>query len=407
MTPEESTKKLKEFLANQRVSPAIVKYMTDAPGGTEPGIGMEAVSDFASYFTRATFETGCAERIAAQTEDKDNEMAIGRLRTAWRMAVAELEKAEAAVKTGAASTDDWDAPLNEKDEAERKATFDGAYDNLRYDQESQPAATLVGRGYREFTNGKREMSLTPLKKMRSEADYRHYPQHKKEKLAGESGLEITYTDPVPKLPDIDFKTMLQLQAAMKLLTNMWTMTGAGLVDSKTEYDQQLRAFKKVRMCHMTQATSYNDFFMRKGMEHPGPEHKTIAWLIDRDRQTRSKARGLFQQGWPWGEAIIHSRDVLCQVLWTCGAKGITDKQVPVVGDPLFSDQQTMEVDSGAQPLSSKERQRLQQLEAADRQRKQAREQALLGKGKKGKGDKKGSGKGRVKKRGGKKSGFRG
>ena len=58
-------------------------------------------------------------------------------------------------------------------------------------------------------------------------------------------------------------------------------------------------------------------------------------------------------------------------------------------------------------MSSKERQRLQQLEAADRQRKQAREQALLSKGKNGKGDKTGSGKGRVKKRGGKKSGFRG
>ena len=198
--------------------------------------------------------------------------------------------------------------------------------------------------------------------------------------------------------------MMQRQAAMKLLINMWTMTGAGLVDPKTEYDQQLRVFKKLRMCHMAQSTSYNDFFMRKSMKHPGPEFKTISWLTDRDRRTRSKARSLFQQGWPWGEAIIHARDVLCQVLRTCGAKGITDKQIPVVGDPLL-DQQMMEVDSGAQALNSKERQRLQQLEAADRQRKQAREQALLSKGKNGKGDKKGAGKGRVKKRGGRKGGF--
>ena len=104
------------------------------------------------------------------------------------------------------------------------------------------------------------------------------------------------------------------------------------------------------------------------------------------------------------EAGRESRDVLCHVLWTCGAKGITDKQIPVVGDPLL-DQQMMEVDSGAQALNSKERQRLQQLEAADRQRKQAREQALLSKGKNCKGDKKGAGKGRVKKRGGRKGGF--
>ena len=381
VAPEQSVEKLRKFLLNHRVSPAIAKYMMDAP---PDGMGMEAISDFASYFTQSTFEDGCKTRIAENTADKDNAMAVGRLRTAWRMAQGELNKAVTEIQAGKASSEDWDLPLKEEEELQRKDACDKAYDNLQYDAESQPAATLVGRSFREFANPKRELTLMPLKRMRSEAEYRNHPQNKRQKLldAGE-GIELTYNRTTVKFPDLDFQTLLQVTAAMKLMSNMWTMTGAMIVDSKQEYDAEARAYKKVRMIHMSQSMSYSDFFMRKAMEHPGQPDKVIAWLLDRDRQTRAKARQLFLQGWPWGEALLHSRDVLCQVLWTCGAKGIAHMQTAVIGEA--GEDEEMDEAHEQKPLTNRERQRLRQLEAAEQQRKQNRDNAPAPWGKGGAG----------------------
>ena len=190
-------------------------------------------------------------------------------------------------------------------------------------------------------------------------------------MGGGDGLEITYNDPVRRFPDLDFQTLLQVTGAMRLMTNMWTMTGIEEVDSKQEYDQSSSKYKKVRQCLMTQFLSYHDFFFRKAMEHPGPPHKAIAWLVDRDSQTRAKARQLFQQGWPWGEALLHARDVLCHVLWTCGAKDITDEQPPVIGE--LDEDAIMEDQNDTKAVTNRERQRLQQLEAAEAQRQRSRQ----------------------------------
>ena len=171
------------------------------------------------------------------------------------------------------------------------------------------------------------MTLMQLKRMRSEAEFRSHPATKRQRLMGDKDdtFEITARE-VVKMPDLDIQTLLQVNAAMKLMSNVWTMAGAMLVDSKTDFGRASGTYKKVRMIHMSQSISYADFFMRKSMEHPGSEPKVVAWLIDRDRQTRSKARQLFQQGWPWGEALLHSRDVLCQVLWTCSEKDIAGRR---------------------------------------------------------------------------------
>ena len=283
----ESLVTFRKFLKNHRVHDSIVAYMTKP----EPdGPGMEAVSDFASFFTDATFEEGCAVKLAAHTDCKDNDNAIGRLRTAWRMAQAELTKAVTEVQAGKAASSDWDAPLDETEEKKRKTDCDRAYDNLQYDAESQPASTLVGRCYREFTNDKREKSLESLKRMRSEAEFRNQVTNKKQSLLNGEGVELTYTDSVPRFPDIDFVSLLQVTGAMRLMTNMWTMTGVNEVDSKTDFDQATHQYKKVRQCHMSQATSYHDFFFRKAMEHPGPPTRpSPGWWTETARAGRRPA----------------------------------------------------------------------------------------------------------------------
>ena len=73
---------------------------------------------------------------------------------------------------------------------------------------------------------------------------------------------------------------------------------------------------------------------------------------------------------------MQSRDVLCQVLWTCGAKGIADRQVPVIGEP--DDDVVMGGESAGKPLAQRERQRLEQLEAAERQRQRSKQSQAQG-----------------------------
>ena len=59
------------------------------------------------------------------------------------------------------------------------------------------------------------------------------------------------------------------------------------------------------------------------MAHPGPPKDTVAWLLDRDRQTRTKARTLIADGTPWSKALRLSWETHLGVLWTVGGVGVT------------------------------------------------------------------------------------
>ena len=56
--------------------------------------------------------------------------------------------------------------------------------------------------------------------------------------------------------------------------------------------------------------------------HPGPMAETVAWILDRDRQTRTKARTLISNGLPWGRALRLSWEHHVTVLWTIGGVGV-------------------------------------------------------------------------------------
>ena len=314
MASADSKDKLIALLKANRVHDAVTEYMVDT-------IGMESMSDFASFFTEKTYAEGCYSKIVEHTAYKDNDLQVGRVRTAWRLAEAELKKATEAVVKGNVQLNDWDVPLADDQELQRKTDFDAAYPALEFDSESTPAPQLVGRSFREFHDPKRQLTLLALVKMRSVADFQNLPTNVKKNLSED--IEITLLDQ-PRLPDLSFKTVVQLLWAMKIMSNLWIMTGAEKVESKESPG------KRVCQIPMTAATSYADFFMRKAMEHPGPMRLTIRWLIQRDRQTRAKARQLYAAGYPYGEALIRARDIDCQVLWTCGAPGIAGAQVPVV-----------------------------------------------------------------------------
>ena len=68
------------------------------------------------------------------------------------------------------------------------------------------------------------------------------------------------------------------------------------------------------------------------MEHPGPHADKILWLDDRHRMTCNKARTLFQQGWPWGEALIRTIETHCSLDWKITGVGVS-KGLPTIVRP--------------------------------------------------------------------------
>ena len=89
---------LKNFLSKNRVAPPLADFMmADEP----KGLGMEAITDFASAFTHANYADAIGTHIGDKVpECKENVVAVGRVRTAWLRAQRELAKATEAVVAG-------------------------------------------------------------------------------------------------------------------------------------------------------------------------------------------------------------------------------------------------------------------------------------------------------------------
>ena len=328
---EDPKKELIKHLEKYTVPAECIAFITvDTP----ETLGFASISDFASAFTEADYAEGVKAKIAEKVPSaKDDIRAISRLRTAWKMASAELSKAVKRRIEGAPEAD-WDQPLDDTIELQRQQDFQAAYGGLVFDTESTPGSNIIGRMFREFRSQQKQITLTSLHKMRSEADYKQLGTVKRQQLA--DGLALIQ-DGNPTLPDIHFTGMLQLFEALKLLTNGWALTGYGKVESKLEFDQASGKFMQVANCHLTQAIAYFDFVFRKAAEHKGSDDAKIRWLLERDRQTRAKAKNLYSQGWPWGEAICESKDKHCLVLWTLGHQGANGAQ-PLAVLPQMSRQ---------------------------------------------------------------------
>ena len=147
--------------------------MLKAPGGEGGGLGLASVSDFANYFTAHDnrYELEIQDKILDKAEGgkyKEDALVRGRLRTTWKLAKAEFDKALSRVSDDRADTD-WDGPLPPEDEKERADEFAAAYDNFSFSSDQMPMRPLVCRAVREFKSSDRHVSLTDTKRIRSEA----------------------------------------------------------------------------------------------------------------------------------------------------------------------------------------------------------------------------------------------
>lgn len=305
------------FLRKNGVPDPLCEFMVAA---RPEGLGLASIADYGSYFTEKSYEDGLKTAVLEKIEAfKSDFLALARLRTAWKLARSEVDKACKERVEGQPSTD-WDTPLSDDQETARKAEVDNAYDHISFESEDVPMATITGRYFREFRSSQRHVSLTNLTRVRSEAEFKGQSMAKKTDLPG--GLSISY-EAVAALPDLVFTRPLLLLNALRLLTIAWALAGACLVDSKSDWDPEAQRYRRVRQCHLGTALWYHSFAAKKAAGFVGSDSACVAWLMDRDRQTRAKAKALFASGWPWGEAIVASATSHCLVLWqlSSGSQG--------------------------------------------------------------------------------------
>ena len=305
-----------------KVDDQVVDYMLNT-------MKFEAIAEFASYFTAAEYEEGVGsdilKKVPGYTEPGGTttvqfKLQRARLRTAWQLATGELQRA-VQKRTTSESPVDWDAPLDPDVRKLQVVTFKNIY-HLHIEPESSPSDMLYGRLFREFQ--RRCLSVIDLRRVRSAAQSATVMgQAKKQRLA--EGLSILWDNAHSEQDTADhhFTTILEVLTALKVLMHGYAMTGTGERDSKAYPGT------KVRDADLSGCLAYLDFCTGKALDHPGPASQCLAWLLDRDHQTRVKARSLYLESWPWAEALQVSRETHCAVLWTCGNARMVQQQTPV------------------------------------------------------------------------------
>jgi hypothetical protein len=311
MASEEGVIRLRSLLSKDaKVTDSVVDYMLNV-------LKMEGTADFASYFTEADYITGVVTEILDKTPAKGDALQRSRLRTAWELCRAELKQAITKKSTGD-SESNWDTPLDPEVQKTQEQQFSKLY-NLRFEPHACPSDALFARLYREFR--RKSMSLVELSRVRSSSQQHCVMSPTHRRLA--SGISLTL-DGEPELPDAAFSTPLQMLWALQVLTHGWIMTGTSVKQSLA------KPGTTVVDASASDCFAYLHFVQEQVMRHPGPPAATTAWALERDRQTRAKARALFAEDWPWGEALRESRERHLAVLWTCGNASLKAEPVPVL-----------------------------------------------------------------------------
>ena len=296
-----------------KVDKTVQEYITTT-------LQLESVADFSSLFTAVDYAKGVQEIILDQIPaHKTSILQLARLRTAWQLASADMSSALKR-KGESTSAEELDAPL---DQELRKAQDDEfcKLHNLTFEPEVTPAEGLYARLFREFR--RQSITIHDLRKVRSASHQEAILPAKSRKLG--NGLKLTIDGQDLDAVATTFGTPLEMLWAMQVLLNGIAICGSQLKDSH----RAISSGKKIRDGHLPLLMAYHVFVHQKAMLHPGPPGATVAWLLDRDRQTRSAARTLFAQGWSYAEGIIEATERQCGVLWTCSSsRGASVALVP-------------------------------------------------------------------------------
>ena len=315
---DEGITRLKNLLVREaRLASEVVDYIMGP-------LKLECTADLAGFFSESDYSQGVVAEILDHTPMKGDRLQRSRLRTAWELCRADLKLALQTKATGEVEVD-WDRPLDPDLQKTQEKTFFGIY-NLKFEPASYPSDALFGRVYREFR--RKCPSVMELSKVRSAAQSSTVMGARTVKRIAD-GVAITVDGPAEE-HDTPFTSVMSVLWALRILCHAWAMTGT------TQRDSLMRAGTKVRDADMSECFAYYDFVYETALRHPGTQQQAQAWIIERDRQTRAKARSLYLEDWPWGEALRESRERHLAVLWTCGSAGMRAEQIPVAAGPRMA-----------------------------------------------------------------------
>lgn len=312
---KESVRMLRDFLKNNNLDAEVLQQCE--------ALGMESISDFAGYFTSADYEAGLQTEVLDHCPSfKSNKIALSRLRICWQRATKEVAKA--ACSDAGAPVADLEAPLTADDRREQERAFGQAY-NIRFEPACMPAEHIYNRAFREFRSGQK--GIEDLHRMRSVADVGAVIDKRAKRQLGDITLSWNGDEEWQSAP---LNNVLDLLRAHEVMINMWACTGTALRDSK------LKPGEKVRDADYSEVLAYHSFAKNKLREHPGIKGRgntadAISWFVSRDRETRVKARELYnREGYPWGEALRQAREVHMAVLWTvsCSNEAVLPEPSP-------------------------------------------------------------------------------
>ena len=314
--PEEEKRSLIKLLTQAQVAAEVQTFITDT-------LTLTRTADFAKYWTKDTYEQGVHDDVVNKLDHLSNpRIQTARMRLAWETANATVNLVTAA-GTSSRPPVDWDAPLDPDDKKQQLDDFVNIY-HLTLDPEVSPNDNMFGRNYKEFKRGCK--SVENLLKIRSAAQFTAVVGAAKRQNLGGGVALVQEDQQTSDLPDRDLSTVTKVLLAVKIMVNGWALTGTTLKDSKKVPGE------KVREAELSDCQGYFDFIHLQCLVHPGPPRSTAEWILERDRQTRCKARLLYLNGWPWGEAVRESWEKECAVLWQCATLGVALAPEPNTAD---------------------------------------------------------------------------
>ncbi|CAE8647621.1 unnamed protein product [Polarella glacialis] len=281
---------LRQVLKEAMVEDDIVKYMIDT-------LKMACIEDYVRFVSEARYEDELLTHILGKvTAYKDDLLQLSRMKTAWRVARATLNKTEQRRIAGQGS-EDMDEPLDASTQDTLLKQWSATYPrNLA--AWLRPADSLLGRIYREFQRN--TPAVISIKKVKSLLIASRLSSEREVNLGGDVKLHLSdgVADGLAITTCVDHYWGLRILGYARSIVGQYK---ASSMESKGA--QVVYAPLSVNM-------DYAVLCLKRASIWKGSE--PLGWLRAKDEATRGRQVELMRMGWTQGEAL---QKALSEMKW--------------------------------------------------------------------------------------------
>ncbi|CAE8723016.1 unnamed protein product [Polarella glacialis] len=286
---------MRQVLREAAVEDEICTCMADV-------LKMTSVEDLVRFVSEAAYETELLTHILGKVASfKSDLLQLSRLRTAWRVARATLNKTEQRRIAGHGA-EDMDEPLDASTQDTLLKQWAATYSqNLA--AWLHPADSLLGRIYREFQRN--TPTVISIKKVKSLLIASRPSSERKVNSGGNVKLHLS--DGVAD--GLSITSCVGYYWRLRILGYAHSIVGQYKASSmQTQGAQVVYASLSVNM-------DYADLCLKRSQVWQGVE--PLSWLRTKDEATRGRQVELMRMGWPQGEALQKALTKM-ELQWTVG-----------------------------------------------------------------------------------------